>query len=69
MGWQPNLGGCDVRLEASAEGQHHERILTAIPLKRMGTPEEIASAVAFLASEQAGYITGQILSVNGGMYM
>jgi 3-oxoacyl-[acyl-carrier protein] reductase len=46
-----------------------ERILTVIPLKRMGTAEEIASAVGYLASEQAGYITGQVLSVNGGMHM
>lgn len=40
-----------------------------IPLKRGGTPEDIARAVAFLASEKAAYITGQVLHVNGGMYM
>ncbi len=40
----------------------------AIPLKRMGSVEDVANAVAFLASEKAGYITGQILAVNGGMY-
>lgn len=40
-----------------------------IPLGRFGSPEDIAAAVAFLASEQAGYITGHELSVNGGMYM
>ncbi|MDP1831729.1 MAG: 3-oxoacyl-[acyl-carrier-protein] reductase [Geothrix sp.] len=40
-----------------------------IPLGRMGTGEDIAAAVAFLASEEAGYITGQVLSVNGGMLM
>lgn len=40
-----------------------------IPLGRFGQPEDIAAAVAFLASEQAGYITGHELSVNGGMYM
>lgn len=39
-----------------------------IPLKRGGTPQDVANAVAFLASEQASYITGQVLSVNGGMY-
>jgi 3-oxoacyl-[acyl-carrier protein] reductase len=40
-----------------------------IPLGRMGTAEDIAASVAFLASEEAGYVTGQVLSVNGGMYM
>ena len=40
-----------------------------IPLRRMGTVEDIASAVAFLASDQAGYITGQVLCVDGGMDM
>ncbi len=40
----------------------------AIPLKRMGSVDEVAHAVAFLASEKATYITGQILAVNGGMY-
>jgi 3-oxoacyl-[acyl-carrier protein] reductase len=40
-----------------------------IPLKRMGTPDDIAWAVCFLASDEAAYITGQVLAVNGGMYM
>ena len=40
-----------------------------IPLGRMGTPLDVANAVAFLAAEEAGYITGQVLSVNGGMLM
>jgi 3-oxoacyl-[acyl-carrier protein] reductase len=43
--------------------------LDKIPLKRFGTPEDIAAAVAFLASDQASYITGHTLDVNGGMYM
>jgi len=44
-------------------------ILTATPMGRMGTPQEIAFAVAFLASEEASYITGQALGVDGGMVM
>ncbi|NJD58495.1 MAG: SDR family oxidoreductase, partial [Anaerolineae bacterium] len=44
-------------------------ILTATPIGRMGTPEEVAAAVTFLASEEAAYITGQVLAVDGGMAM
>ena len=44
-------------------------ILSRIPLKRLGRPEDIATAVRFLASEEAGYITGAVLDVNGGMHM
>ncbi len=47
----------------------HQKILSIIPLGRMGTDREIASAVRFLASDEAGYITGHVLHVNGGMYM
>ena len=43
--------------------------LKMIPLGRVGTPEEVASCVAFLASEEAGYITGHVLNVNGGILM
>lgn len=42
--------------------------LEHIPLRRFGSPEDVAEAVAFLASDKAGYITGQVLAVNGGMY-
>lgn len=41
----------------------------AVPMKRVGRPEDVAAAVAFLASEQAGYVTGQTLSVSGGLTM
>jgi 3-oxoacyl-[acyl-carrier protein] reductase len=45
------------------------KILASVPLQRMGQPEDIANAVKFLASDEAAYITGQVLAVNGGMYM
>ena len=50
-------------------GEFKESALKMIPLGRTGTPEEIAHAVEFLASEQAGYITGHVLNINGGMLM
>ena len=46
-----------------------DKLLARIPLRRFGRPEDVAAAVRFLASEEAGYITGQVLGVNGGMYM
>jgi 3-oxoacyl-[acyl-carrier protein] reductase len=46
-----------------------QRMLNMIALKRFGRPEDVAAAVRFLASEEAGYITGHVLNVNGGMYM
>jgi 3-oxoacyl-[acyl-carrier protein] reductase len=42
---------------------------TRIPLRRLGTPEDVAAAVCFLASDEASYITGQVVAVNGGLYM
>ena len=39
-----------------------------VPMKRAGTSQEVASLVGFLASREAGYITGQVISINGGMY-
>ncbi len=46
-----------------------QSMLDQIPLKRAGLDQDVASAVAFLASDEAGYITGQVINVNGGMYM
>jgi 3-oxoacyl-[acyl-carrier protein] reductase len=47
----------------------HEKVLSLIPLGRQGTPAEVAYGVRFLASEEAGYITGHVLNINGGMHM
>ena len=46
-----------------------DAIIEQIPLGRMGTPEEVAAAVAFLASADAGYITGQAIVLDGGLVM
>jgi 3-oxoacyl-[acyl-carrier protein] reductase len=47
----------------------HDKLLSVIPLGRMGTDREVAYGVRFLASEEAGYITGHVLNINGGLYM
>ena len=44
-----------------------EAIANLVPMKRAGKPEEVASLVAYLASDEAAYITGQVISINGGM--
>lgn len=54
--------------EAMPEGAK-DKIVTGIPMGRTGKPEDVAEAVAFLTSEQAGYITGEVLRVDGGMAM
>ncbi len=52
---------------ATRQAFKSEQIDAIVPMKRVGTPEEVATLVSFLVSEQAGYITGQIIGVNGGM--
>jgi 3-oxoacyl-[acyl-carrier protein] reductase len=49
--------------------QQREQMMTQIPVGRAGTDLDIAHAVCFLASEEASYVTGHVLDVNGGMYM
>jgi len=48
--------------------QARDEWASRIPLRRLGTPGDVASAVCFLASDEASYITGHVLAVNGGMY-
>jgi len=49
--------------------EQREKVLEEIPLSRLGTPDDVAGVVLFLASDEAGYITGQVIGVNGGLYM
>jgi 3-oxoacyl-[acyl-carrier protein] reductase len=62
-------GFIDSAMTGKLNDKQREAILGAIPMKRMGTGDEIASAVLFLASPDAGYVTGQTIHVNGGMAM
>ncbi|HIP52628.1 MAG TPA: 3-oxoacyl-ACP reductase FabG [Chromatiales bacterium] len=62
-------GFIDTDMTRALPEDQRDGLLSAIPLNRLGRPEEIAAAVLFLASPQAGYITGETLHVNGGMYM
>ena len=52
-----------------ASGLDIDAYAQTLPMKRVGKPEDIAAAVAYLASEEASYITGQTISTNGGRYM
>jgi 3-oxoacyl-[acyl-carrier protein] reductase len=62
-------GFIDTDMTKALGEAHREKLLERIPLGRLGAPEDIAHAVAFLASPHASYITGVTLHVNGGMYM
>jgi 3-oxoacyl-[acyl-carrier protein] reductase len=63
----PGFIATDMTKELSAE--HAQTLLAKIPMGRYGQPEEIAAVVGFLASQEAGYITGETIHANGGMYM
>jgi len=62
-------GFIDTDMTRALPEAQRDALLNKIPLARLGRPEEIAATVAFLASPQAGYITGSTINVNGGMYM
>jgi 3-oxoacyl-[acyl-carrier protein] reductase len=62
-------GFIDTEMTSVLSDEIKAKVLAAIPLGRLGKPEDVAAAVRFLASEEAGFITGHVLAVNGGMYM
>jgi 2-hydroxycyclohexanecarboxyl-CoA dehydrogenase len=62
-------GPTDTPLMAAVPDKVKESLTKAIPFRRLGKPEEVADAVAFFASDRASYITGQVLSVSGGLTM
>jgi len=62
-------GFIDTDMTKGLGADQHAALLTQIPLARLGAPEDIANAVAFLAGPQGSYITGSTLHVNGGMFM
>ena len=62
-------GFIDTEMTAALPEKVREELLTHIPLGRFGSTQDVAHAVAFLASENAAYVTGQVLGVDGGMYM
>jgi 3-oxoacyl-[acyl-carrier protein] reductase len=62
-------GFIDTEMTAVLSEKAKEAMLGMIPLKRAGTPQDVADAIAFLASDSAAYITGQVIHVTGGMYM
>jgi 3-oxoacyl-[acyl-carrier protein] reductase len=62
-------GFVETDMTASLSDELKAKITEAVPLKRIGSPKDVASAVKFLAGDDASYITGHVLDVNGGMYM
>ena len=62
-------GFIDTDMTKELSDEQRKNLLTSIPLKSLGQPEDIANAVLFLASDMGSYITGETLHVNGGMYM
>ena len=62
-------GFIETDMTASLEQSQRDALVTAIPLGRLGVGEDVAAAAVFLASSEASYITGQVIHVNGGLYM
>ena len=62
-------GYIDTAMTAAIPEELRTRMIAAIPIGRIGRPEDVANAVSFLCSDQTGYLTGINLPVNGGLYM
>jgi 3-oxoacyl-[acyl-carrier protein] reductase len=62
-------GRIDTPMANGASGDQNEKFLGLVPAGRVGTPDEVGQLIAFLASEEAGYITGTTVDINGGMFM
>jgi 3-oxoacyl-[acyl-carrier protein] reductase len=62
-------GFIDTAMTRDLSAEVRDGLMKQIPLGRLGTPQDVAHAVRFLVSEEAGYITGQVIHVNGGMLM
>jgi 2-hydroxycyclohexanecarboxyl-CoA dehydrogenase len=60
-------GPTDTPLLAAVPEKHREAFIRATPMRRLGKPKEVADAVLFFASDRSSFITGQVLSVNGGL--
>ncbi|MFA5190883.1 MAG: 3-oxoacyl-[acyl-carrier-protein] reductase [Verrucomicrobiia bacterium] len=62
-------GFIETKMTAALGEEIRQKLMNQIPLRRLGSPDDVANAVRFLASDQAAYITGQVLTVDGGMVM
>ncbi|MFQ5507831.1 MAG: 3-oxoacyl-ACP reductase FabG [Leptospirillia bacterium] len=62
-------GFIETDMTRQLEDAARDTLIAQVPMERFGMPSDVASAVAYLASDEAGYVTGQVLHVNGGMYM
>ena len=62
-------GFIDTAMTQAIPEKEREALIKLIPMERLGTPDDVAAAVYFLVSDLSGYITGQVINVNGGMYM
>jgi 3-oxoacyl-[acyl-carrier protein] reductase len=62
-------GYVETAMTADLPADAKERLVAGIALQRLGRGEDVAAAVCYLASEEAGYVTGEVLNVSGGLYM